>query len=153
MNKRQKVILIEAAVVVLITLIAVVAMINAKDWINRSEAMRAMEQLGQRVVDYRDTHHSVPPESYVTNIKESLEGHVRLGDVKYRGRWIDFESTPDEILAYSEKKYPSPLLGDGYVVLRLDGKVEWLGKREFEEELAHRQSQKEVEILRNQHHK
>jgi len=84
-NKRQKVILIESAVVVLITLIAVVAMINAKDWINRSEAMRAMEQLGQRVVDYRDTHHSVPPESYVTNIKESLEGHVRLGDVKYRG--------------------------------------------------------------------
>ncbi|GAG04531.1 unnamed protein product, partial [marine sediment metagenome] len=82
-----------------------------------------------------------------------LEGHVRLGDVKYRGRWIDFESKPDEILAYSEKKYPSSLLGDGYVVLRLDGKVEWLRKQEFEEELAHRQSQKEVEILRNQHHK
>lgn len=153
MNKRQKIILIESAVVVLITLIAVVAMINAKDWINRSEAMRAMEHLGQRVVDYRDTHHSVPPESYVTNIKESLEGHVRLGDVKYRGRWIDFESTPDEILAYSEKKYPSSLLGDGYIVLRLNGKVEWLGKQEFEEELARQQSQKEVEILRNQHHK
>ena len=150
MNRRQKIILMESVAIVLVTLIAVVAMINAKDWINRSEAMRAMEQLGQRVVDYRETHGSVPPESYVTKIKESLEGHVRLGDVKYRGRWIDFESTPDEILAYSQRTYPSSLLDDGYIVLRLNGKIEWLEKEKFEEELARQQSQKEVEILRNQ---
>jgi hypothetical protein len=148
MSKQRKVILIEFITVMLVTAIAVVAMINAKDWINRSEAMRAMEQLGQRVLEYRKVHGSVPSESYVDNIKESLEGHLRLGNLQYRARWIDFESTPDEILAYSEKRYPSSLLDDGYVVLRLNGKVEWLGKQEFEKELARQQSQKEVEILR-----
>lgn len=150
MNKRQRATLIKSITVVLLTLIAVVVMINVKDWINRSEAIRAMEQLGLRVRKYRNDHGSVPPESYVTNIKESLEGHVRLGDVKYRGRWIDFESTPDEIVAYTQKKYPSSLLSDGYIVLRLNGNVEWLGKQEFKTELARQQSQKEVEILRNQ---
>ena len=147
MKKRKKTILIESVTVILITLIAVLAMINAKDWINRSEAMRAMEHLGQKVTDYRKAHHSVPPESYVTEIKQSLEGHVRLGSLQYRAQWIGFESTPDEILAYSERKYPSSFLNDGYVVLRLSGKVEWLGKRKFETELARRQSQKEIEIL------
>jgi hypothetical protein len=148
MNRRQKIILIESATVLVITVVAVVAMINAKDWVNRSEAMRAMEQLGQRVLDYRKANSFVPPESYVTNVQESLEGHLRLGPVQYRGLWIDFESTSDEILAYSEKRYHSLLLDDGYVVLRLNGKVEWLGKQEFETELARQQGEKEIEMLR-----
>ena len=147
MNKHQKVILIKFTTVIVVTAIAVVAMINVKDWINRSEAMRAMEHLGQRVLEYRKAHGSVPPESYVTNIKETLEGHVRLGNLQYRARWIDFESTPEEILAYAEQKYPSSLLNDGFVVLRLSGRVEWLGKQEFEKVLARQQSQKEIEIL------
>jgi len=109
--------------------------------------MRAMEHLGQRVLDYRKAHGSVPPESYVADIKESLEGHVRLGHLQYRGRWIDFESTPREILAYSEKKYPSSLLDDGFVVLRLNGQIEWVGKEEFEAELARQQSQDEIKTL------
>lgn len=147
MNKHQRVILIKFTTVIVVTAIAVVAMINVKDWINRSEAMRAMEHLGQRVLDYRKAYGSVPPESYVTNIKETLEGHVRLGNLQYRAQWIDFESTPDEILAYAEQKYPSSLLNDGFVVLRLSGRVEWLGKQEFEKVLARQQSQKEIEIL------
>jgi len=150
MNKRQRAILIKFATVVVLTLVAVVVMINAKDWFNRSEAKRAMKELGQKVLQYRKDHGSVPPEAYVTGIKKSLEGHVRLGDLKYRGRWIDFEPAPDEIVAYTEKKYPSSLLSDGYIVLRLNGNVEWLGKQEFETELARQQSQREVEILRNQ---
>lgn len=36
------------------------------------------------------------------------------------------QSTLDDVLAYTEKKYRSPLLGDGYVVLRLDGGVRWM---------------------------
>jgi len=147
MNKHQRVILIKFTTVIVVTAIAIVAMINVKDWINRSEAMRAMEHLGQRVLDYRQAYHSVPPESYVTNIKETLEGHVRLGNLQYRAQWIDFESTPEEILAYAEQKYPSSLLNDGFVVLRLSGRVEWLGKQEFEKVLARQQSQKEIEIL------
>jgi len=147
MNKHQRVILIKFTTVIVVTAIAVVAMINVKDWVNRSEAMRAMEQLGQRVLEYRRAYHSVPPESYVANIKETLEGHVRLGNLQYRARWIDFESTPDEILAYAEQKYPSSPLNDGFVVLRLSGRVEWLGKQEFEKVLARQQSRKEIEIL------
>ena len=147
MNKHQKVILIKFTTVIVVTAIAVVAMINIKDWINRSEAMRAMEQLGQRVLEYRKAYGSVPPESYVTNIKQSLEGYVRLGNLQYRGRWIDPESTPEEILAYSEKKYPSSLLNDGFVVLRLNGQVEWLGTQKFRKVLAQQQSQEEIELL------
>ena len=148
MNKRQKAILRKFIAVMVVTAIAVVAMINFKDWVNRSEAMRAMEQLGQIVLQYRKDHGSVPPESYVNNIKERLEGHVRLGKLQYRARWLDLESTPDEILAYTERNFHSLLVGKGYVVLRLDGRVEWMGKREFEKLLAQHQSSMEIQMLR-----
>jgi hypothetical protein len=36
------------------------------------------------------------------------------------------QSNPDDVPAYTEKKYRSPLLRDGYVVLRLDGRVQWM---------------------------
>ncbi len=147
MNKRQKVILIEFITVMLVTAVAVVAMINVKDWVNRSEAMRAMKQLSERVLEHRKVYGSIPSESYVDNIKESLEGHVRLGNLQYRARWIDFESTADEILAYAERNHPYSLLKDGFVVLRLDGRVEWMGKQEFEKILALQQSREEIEIL------
>jgi len=148
MNRRQKAILIEFVVVLAITAVAVVAMINFKDWVNRSEAMRAMQQLGQEVLSYRKIHGLLPSQSYVEHIKEDLEGYVRLGDVVYRGLWIDFESTNDEILAYTEKDYHSLLLDEGYVVLRLNGLVQWLGKKEFETVLAEQQSPEEIQMLR-----
>lgn len=147
MNKRQKAILVKFITVIVITAVAVVAMINFKDSVNRSEAMRAMEQLGQIVLQYRKNHGAVPPESYVDGIKEDLEGHIRLGNLRYRARWLDFESTPDEILAYTERNYRSLLVGKGYVVLRLDGRVEWMGKREFETLLAQHQSPMEIQML------
>ena len=150
MNRRQKAILVEFIAVIAITAIAVVAMINFKDWVNRSEAMRAMEDLGQEVLKYRKKHGSVPPESYVDSIKEKLEGHARLGNLRYRARWVDFESTQDEILAYTERTYPSSLLGNGFIVLRLDGRVEWMGKEEFETLLAQQQSTMEIQMLREQ---
>ena len=151
MNRQQKVTLIKFITVILATAIAVAAMLNIKDWVNRSEAMRAMKHLGQKILEYRKTYGSVPPESFVTNIKQSLEGYVRLGDLQYRGRWIDLESMPEEILAYSEKKYPSSLLLDnGFVVLRLSGHVEWLGTKQFRKVLAKQQSQKEIEMLQKQ---
>ena len=148
MTRRQKAILREFVVVMVITVIAVVAMINLKDWLNRAEAMRALEQLGEIALDYRRLHHSVPPESYVEQVKTDLEGQVRLGDLRYRGLWIDLDSGPDEILAYTEKNYKSLVVGKGYVVLRLDGRVEWLGKEEFEQVLAGQQSPMEIQMLR-----
>jgi len=138
--------LFEFITVMVFTAVAVVAMINFKDWVNRSEAMRAMEQLGQRVLQYRKERGSVPHKSYVDNIKEDLEGWIRLGDLQYRGRWVNPESTPDEILAYTEKKHSTSLLSSGFIVLRLDGRVEWMGRQEFETLLAGQQSPMEIEL-------
>jgi hypothetical protein len=145
MNKRQKNLLIDFIVVVIITTITVVAMVNFKDYVNRSEAMRAMTQLGQIVLDYRKERGAVPPESYVNTIKENLQGQVRLGDLRYRAQWIDFEATPDEILAYTEKDYHSLFFREGYIVLRLDGRVEWMAKKTFEQMLAEQQSPLEIQ--------
>jgi len=147
MNRRQKTISTNAITVIVITAIAVVVMINFKDWVNRSEAMRAMEHLGRKVLKYRKDHGSVPPESYADRIKENLQGRGRLGNLHYRARWIDFESTPDVVLAYAERNYRSLLLGSGFIVLRLDGRVEWMGKEEFEKLLAQQQSPMEIQML------
>jgi len=153
MNRRQKAILKDFAIVIIATAIAVVAMINLKDWVNRSEAMRAMEHLGRYVKQYRDKHGSIPPQSWVDGQIENLPGHVRLGKLQYRGRWISYDSTGDEVLAYTEKNYHSLLLGKGYVVLRLgamlndDGRVEWMEKQQFESLLAQQQSPLEIEML------
>jgi hypothetical protein len=132
-------------IVIVITSLAVFAMFNLRDWVNRSESIRAMGHLGRVVLEHRQKHGTVPPESYVDNIKQDLEGNVRLGILHYRARWIDFESPPDTILAYSEKIYPSSLLEDGYVVLLVDGTVKWIDKKEFEELFA--SQRKPMEIL------
>ena len=147
MNRRQKTILRDFATVIVITAIAVVAMIIFKDFVNRSEAMRAMEDLGQRVLKYRQKHSLVPPKSWVDRQRENLPGNVRLGRLQYRALWIDFESTPDEILAYTERNYNSLFLGDGFIVLRLDGRVKWMGKQEFDILLPEQQRQMETETL------
>jgi len=147
MNKRQKDILMNFITVIVITAVAVVAMFNFKDWINRSEAMRAMEHLGQIVLQYRKDYGSVPPQSYVDRIEETLEGYVRLGDLHYRAQWIGFESGPDEILAYSEKNYHSLVTGKGFVVLRFDGRVEWMNKQQFKTLLAQQQSPMEIQMM------
>jgi hypothetical protein len=147
MNRRQKAILTNTAVVLVITATAVAAMINLKNWVNRSEATRAMENLSRIVLQYREKYGSVPPESYIDRIKEELEGHARLGKVIYRAQWINFESPPDEILAYTEGPYSSRLFGKKYIVLRLDGRVEWMDKKELDTLLAKRQSSQELELL------
>jgi len=147
MNKRQKTTLRDFAIVIAVTAIAIIAMVNFKDWINRSEAMQAMEHLSQTVLDHRKKHGSVPPESYIYKIKENLKGHLRIGNFQYRARWLEFDSGPDEILAYTEKNYHSLFLDDGFIVLRLDGRVEWMKKREFKKLLAQQQSPQEIHML------
>lgn len=147
MNRRQKILLRDFVAVVVITALAVVAMVNFRDWVNRSEARRAMEQLGIIVLRYRQNYGALPPESYVAKTMEDLKGQVRLGGLKYRALWIDSDSTPDEILAYTEKNYRSLLVDEGYVVLRLDGRVEWMGKKEFKSLLAQQQSPAEIRML------
>jgi hypothetical protein len=147
MNKRQKAILTNTILVLVVTAIAVAAMINLKNWVIRSESMRAMENLGRIVSQYRGKYGRVPPESYVDGIKGELEGYARLGKVIYRAQWIDFESKPDAILAYTEQPRSSWLFGKKHIVLRLDGRAEWMDKREFETLLAKQQSSQEIEML------
>jgi len=147
-NRRQKTVLINFVVVITITAVAVLAMVNLKDWVNRSEATRAMEQLGQEVLDYRNKYGSVPPQSYLDSIRENLQGNVRLGNLRYRARWIDFDCPPDEILAYTEKNYHSLLLSSGFIVLRLDGSVEWMDKQKFKTLLAQQQSLIEIQTMK-----
>jgi hypothetical protein len=123
--------LIQFIVVLLATVAAIVAMLHLKDYVNRSEAMRAMTQLGQRVLDYRSEHGSLPPQSFIDSIKDNLDGAVRIGNVRYRALWIGPDAPADTILAYSEKRHPSSFLQDGFVVLRLDGTVEWMPSAQF----------------------
>ena len=146
MYKRQKAILIKFVVVILVTVIAVVAMINFKDWINRSEAMLAMEHLGKIITEYRDENGSAPSQSFIDRIKDELPGFVRLGDMQYRARWLDFEPADDEILAYTEKEYNSMFFKSGYVVLRLGGETEWMDKEQFESLLDSQQTTMEKQM-------
>lgn len=145
-NKRQKAILVEVATVLVITLIAVVAMINFKDYINRREAITAMQQLGKIVLEYQRQNSRVPSESVFLSEKDNVRGSVRLTNLVYRGLWIDFDAEPNDILAYAMKNYPSSLLDDGYVVLMFDANVVWMGKAEFEELLARQQSEVEIKM-------
>lgn len=131
MNRRQKALLTESFLVLAATGVAVVGLMQFKDYINRSEALRAMDQLGGYILDYRKQNGSLPPESFVEGIKGRVEGAVRLGRVKYRALYIGPDAPGDTILAYSLRRYPTPFLADGYVVLRLDGTVEWMPAPEF----------------------
>jgi hypothetical protein len=131
MNRRQRALLIESLIVLAATVAAVVGMMHLKDYVNRSEAMRAMGQLGSRVLDYRRQYGSLPPQSFVDGIKDDVEGSVRIGNVNYRAMWIGLDAPEDTILAYSHKTFPSSFFNDGYVVLLLDGRVEWLSTNQF----------------------
>jgi hypothetical protein len=146
MNRRQKALLFDVITVTAVTAAAVVMMFNIKDYINYTEATRAMEYLGKIVLSYREQHGSVPPQSFIDEIKENLPGYARIGQIYYRAQWIDFGAPPDEILAYTEKNYHSFFVSSGFIVLRLDGRVEYLDKETFRELLAKQQDPLEKEM-------
>jgi len=147
-NKRQRAILIEVAIVLIVTLVAVFAMINFKDYINRSESIAAMKQVGQVVAGYRRQNNRVPSESLIFAEMRNIKGAVRLPGMVYRGLWINLEAEPNDILAYAKKDYPASLLDDGYVVLLFDANAVWMGRDEFEVLLAEQQSEIELEAMR-----
>ena len=148
MNKQQRSIITNFIFVTAGTAIFVGAMINVKDVINKSEAIRSMELLGQGVRKYRDSYHSTPPESYFNQLKNSIS-MVRLDNVQYRAQWIGFDDGPDTVLAYSYKNYKF-LVKRGYIVMRLDGSVEWIEKDEFIKLLKKQQTDAEIKLLNEQ---
>jgi len=145
MNKRQKIIVAKFAVVAAVTTAAALAMINIKDLINRSEGIRAMQQIGTGLQNYRQEFGYLPPESYLDTIREKVQGRVRLGKIQYRALWITLESEANEIIAYTEKNYSSLLINDGYIFLLLNGEVKWMEKKKFEKLLENQQSPMEIE--------
>ena len=50
MNLRQKNLMKNLVLVVLVTIAMVIGLVNFKDWVNQNEAMRAMHHLGQIVL-------------------------------------------------------------------------------------------------------
>jgi len=148
MNKRQRSIITNFIFVTAGTAIFVGAMINIKDVINKSEAIRAMELLGEGIRKYHDNYHSTPPESYFNQLKNSIST-VRLGEVHYRAQWIGFDDGPDTVLAYSYKNYGF-FVKRGYIVMRLDGSVEWIERDEFIKLLKKQQTDAEVKLLNKQ---
>jgi hypothetical protein len=62
--------------------------------------------------------------------------------------WISFDSSGDEILAYAKKEYHSLLFSEGFVVLKLDGRVEWMSDEEFKKLLARQQNPMESQMLK-----
>jgi hypothetical protein len=107
-----------------------------------------MDQLGGRVLEYRKQHGSLPPESFVNSIKSDLEGAVRLGNVKYRALYIGLDAPVDAILAYSERRYSSPFVAGGYVVLYLNGTVEWVPTARFARLFAGQRAPAEPNVTR-----
>jgi hypothetical protein len=146
MDKRQRNIISNFILVIVVTIAAVLGLVNFKDYVNRAEAMRAMEQLGRISLAYRAEHGAVPAEYHVDDIKKELEGSARLGKIYYRARWIEFGADDDEVLAYTLKRYHSSIFGTGFIVLRLDGRVEWMKKKQFMELLQKQQSAEEREL-------
>lgn len=121
----------ESLIVLGATAAAVVGMMHLKDYVNRSEAVRAMDQLGEIIFRYRARHGSLPPQSYVDDVKGGVEGAVRMGNVRYRALYIGRDAPDETIVAYSQKRHPSSFLKDGYVVLSLDGTVRWMPTAQF----------------------
>ena len=145
MNKRQKSTILNFVIVVAVTLVFTAAMIGVKDVINQSEAMRTMKLLAETVQQYRKEVGSLPSKSYFEDLRQKVRD-TRLGECEYRARWIGFEAEPDTILAYAWKGFHLPA-GRGYVMMRLDGSVEWMGKREFEKQLSEQQNEVEIKLL------
>lgn len=149
MNKRQRQILRESLIIIAVTAFAVFIIINVKDLVNRSEAMRAMNALSKKISEHRKKYNQLPPESWIESQKQHLPGAPRLGEIKYRALWINTNSSEDEILAYSAKEYNSFFVGQGYVILRLNGKVQWMNKKEFEKLLKKQKAEAESKLLKN----
>lgn len=147
MNPKQRSTILNFVTVIVVTVIFVSIMANVRGLLNKSEAIRSMELLGQRVKIYRQQRHSTPPKSFVVGGDPSIS-LARLGDINYRSHWISYNAKPDTILGYTYKKFGF-FAGKGYVVMFLDGDVMWMEKKQFEQLLAKQQTQAEIELLNN----
>ena len=105
-----------------------------------------MHVLSKEVFAFREKYGSLPSESYVKEFIEQTD-LVRIGVLQYRAAWIDYGSEPNStILAYSQKIY-SGFVKSGYVVLWLNGKVEWIEQKNFDNILNKQQKTQELQWI------
>ncbi len=148
LNKRQKSLIWNLVAVTAVTFGFVILLMNLKDSVNKSEAISSMKALSSILLEYRKQTGALPPESYVDDIVKQI-GAVRIGKLNYRARWIKWHAPRDSIVVYSEKIYKS-IVRSGYVVMFLDGRVEFMSSRDFEPILARQQSEAELEYIQKQ---
>jgi len=152
MNKLQKAVVTKLISVLVFTGLAVAGFVYLRGVVNRSEAKRAMQHLYKVVTEYKQKNGFLPPESFINRAKDDFGWHIRLGDLEYRGLWIDSESQPQEFLAYTRNERRSYLFGSKHLVLRLDGTIDWIEKKRFRELLAQQQSRDEIKRLQASPH-
>jgi hypothetical protein len=147
MNRAQKRLIANLISAVVIITVFIFSFGNFKDYVNKSEALRAFKQLGQEVLDYRKQTGQLPSESMIANLKEQLEGSARVGNIEYRAQYISIDSPPATIVAYSEKEYHW-LIKSGFVVLLLDGRVLYMSPKDFNGLLAKQRTAFEAEQMK-----
>jgi hypothetical protein len=147
MNKAQKQLLTNLVCTAIVIVAFIFGFGNFKDYVNKSEAIRAFNQLGQEVLKYRTQTGQLPSESTIASLKEQLEGSARVGNIEYRAQYISIDSPPDTIVAYTDKEY-NWLIKSGFVVLLLDGRVLYLSPKEFNALLAKQQTAYEAEQMK-----
>jgi hypothetical protein len=147
MNKKQKSLVANLISTVVIVVLFIFSFGNFKDYVNKSEAIRAFKQLGQEVLKYRKETGQLPSEAMIANLKEQLEGSARAGNINYRAQYISIDSPPDTIVAYTDKNY-NWLIKSGSVVLLLDGRVLYLSPKEFNDLLTKQQTAIEAEQMK-----
>jgi hypothetical protein len=147
MNKAQKRLILNVLGTLVIIVVFIFAFANFKDYVNKTETIRAFNQLGEKVLEYRKRNGILPNESVIDDIKKQIEGSVRIGNIYYRAQWISIDSPPETIVAYAEKKY-NTFIESGYVLLRLDGEVEYLPVKEFKKILDKQETMAEAEEIK-----
>ncbi len=99
MNKAQKRLIMNLVGTAVVVAIFIVAFGIFKDYVNRSESIRAFNQLGRNILEYRKQNGLLPSESSIESLKRQIEGAVRMGNIVYRAQWITLGSPPDTIVA------------------------------------------------------
>jgi hypothetical protein len=132
---RKKRLLIDVTVVLVVTALSVAGIIHLKDYINRRDALLAVKQLGEKILAFRESQGVLPSEEIVRGLMNEVSGRTRLGRFTYRAPWITPDSKPDAPLAFTQQDYKSLIVSNGYIVLRLDGTVQWLDTKQFTDDI------------------
>ena len=147
MNKAQKRLVTNVIGTAVVIAIFILAFANFKDYVNKTEAIRSFDQLGKAILDYRKQYGLLPSESVMEGLRDRMEGAVRIGNLHYRAQWISIDSPPETIVAYAEKKY-NWFIQSGFIVLRLDGQVQYLPAEQFQKLLAKQETMAEAEEMK-----